>query len=99
MTAAPNPLPPTQLTGYHPPGCWREPGHHGCAIAVLDRLACSEAVVVEDTTAVHPNEPSGTVAEFVDYLAAHDVIPDVPQPSLPMTRTRRQDGALITEVV
>lgn len=67
-SAAPNPLPATRDVAYHPPGCWREPGHHGCAITLLDILA----------TQCHDE-----YAWALD-TASRFIVPDSAQPSLPM---------------
>lgn len=83
MTAAPNPLPFTPTQGDHPIGCWREPGHHGCAIAVLDALTRDTYYVVDDLLDVHPDAEPATLGDYVDWIAANDIAPDVPQASLP----------------
>lgn len=98
MSATPNPLPFTAATGFHPTDCWREPGHHGCAIALLDALGADRMPLASET-----DEDSWTVADRVEQVArqvaAFGPIPDVPQPSLPLTRTRHHDGYTMTEVV
>lgn len=45
---------------HHPPRCWREPGHEGCAAVVL------EAVVAD----------AGIDENTLDWLASRAILPD-----------------------